>query len=62
MGKVCDLYRALETCISVVLMVICSLGSSFDKRYSRYLYDDGLMTMIITMCSCISSLREYLLG
>jgi hypothetical protein len=30
MGKVCDLYRGLETGISVVLMVKSSLGILFD--------------------------------
>jgi hypothetical protein len=29
-GKVCDLYRGLETDISVVLAVMNGLGSSFD--------------------------------
>jgi hypothetical protein len=41
MGKVCDLYRGLETSKSVVLTVMNSLGSSFDKSYSGYLYDDA---------------------
>jgi hypothetical protein len=30
MGKVCDLYRGLETGISVVLMVNNNLGILFD--------------------------------
>jgi hypothetical protein len=30
MGKVCDLYRGLETDISVVLMVKGSIGILFD--------------------------------
>jgi hypothetical protein len=30
MGKVCNLCRGLETGISAVLMVMSSLGSSFD--------------------------------
>jgi hypothetical protein len=30
MGKVCNLYRVLETGISVVLMVKTSLGILFD--------------------------------
>jgi hypothetical protein len=29
-GKVCDLYRLLETSISVVLVVMSSLGILFD--------------------------------
>jgi hypothetical protein len=29
-GKACDLYRGLETNISVVLMVMSSLGILFD--------------------------------
>jgi hypothetical protein len=29
-GKVCNLCRGLETSISVMLMVMRSLGSSFD--------------------------------
>jgi hypothetical protein len=33
-GKVCDLYRGLETNISAVLMVMSGLGSSFDLRYN----------------------------
>jgi hypothetical protein len=40
-GKVCDLYRVIETGISVLLTVMSSLGSSFDYSYSRYLYDDA---------------------
>jgi hypothetical protein len=32
-GKVCDLCRGLETDISVMLMVMSGLGSSFDYRY-----------------------------
>jgi hypothetical protein len=48
-GSVCNFYRGLETGISVVLMIMSSLGSSFDYIYSRYLYDDGLMMMIINM-------------
>jgi hypothetical protein len=59
---VCNLYRGLEIGISDVLTVMSSLESSFDYRYSGYLYDDGLMMMIITMGACISSLREHLLG
>jgi hypothetical protein len=30
MGKVCDLYKVLETGISVVLAVMSSLGILFD--------------------------------
>jgi hypothetical protein len=48
-GKVCDLYRGLETGISVVLMVKSSLGILFDYRYSRYIYFDGLMMMAVLM-------------
>jgi hypothetical protein len=62
MGKVCDLFRGLETGISTVLTIMSSLGSSSDKRYSGYLYHVGLMMMIITMDSCISSPREYFFG
>jgi hypothetical protein len=46
-GKVCNLYKGLETGISPVLMVMSSLGSSFDLRYSGYLDDGGLMMMIV---------------
>jgi hypothetical protein len=35
-GKVCDLCRGIETDISVVLMVMSGLGSSFDLRYYDY--------------------------
>ena len=35
-GKVCDIYRGLETDISVVLTVVSDLESSFDYRYSEY--------------------------
>jgi hypothetical protein len=40
-GKVCDLCRELETNISAVLTVMSGLESSFDWRYSGYIYDDG---------------------
>jgi hypothetical protein len=40
MDKVYDLYRGLEINISLVLVVKSGLGSSFDYRYSRYIYDD----------------------
>jgi hypothetical protein len=40
MGKVCNLYRVLETGISVVLTVKSSLGILFDKNFG-YSYDDG---------------------
>jgi hypothetical protein len=57
-GKVCDICRGLETSILVILMIMSSLRSSFDQRYSRYIYDDGYNYGYY----CISSLREYLLG
>jgi hypothetical protein len=41
MGKVYDLCRGLETDIPVVLTVKSGLGSSFDYKYSRYIYDDS---------------------
>ena len=39
-GKVCNLYRVLETGISVVLMVMSSLGILFDYKNFDYFYDD----------------------
>jgi hypothetical protein len=40
-----------ETGISVMLMVKSSVGILFDYRYSRYIYVDGLMMMVILMIS-----------
>ena len=41
MGKVCDLYRGLETDISAVLTVKSGLGILFDYKNFGYFYDDG---------------------
>jgi hypothetical protein len=40
-GKVCNIYRVLETGISVVLTVKSSLGIIFDYSNFGYFYDDG---------------------
>jgi hypothetical protein len=40
-GKVYNLYRVLETGISVELMVKSSLGILFDYKNFGYSYDDG---------------------
>jgi hypothetical protein len=61
-GKVCDLYRGLETDISVVLVVKSDLRSSFDQRYSIFIHDGGLIMMIMLIHYDISSTRRCLLG
>jgi hypothetical protein len=60
--KVCDLCRGLENGMSAMLMVNSSLGILFDYRYSRYIYDDGLMIMAILMVSRIFLSEELPFG
>jgi hypothetical protein len=58
----CDLYRGLETGISVVLTVKSSLGILFDYTYYEYVYVDGLMKMATPMVSSTFLSEEVLLG
>jgi hypothetical protein len=62
LGKVCGLCRGLETSISVMLAVKSSLGILFDYRYSGYIYDDGLMMMLILMAPGIFLYKEVHFG
>jgi hypothetical protein len=61
-GKVCNLYRGLETSISVMLTVKSSLRILFDYIYYGFIYVDGLMMMAILIYYLVfSSLRSCFL-
>jgi hypothetical protein len=61
-GKVYNLCGGLETSISAMLTVKSSLGILLDKRYSEYIYVDGLMMMAILMISGTFLSKDVLLG